>query len=63
MKTLGDKQFYFCNDFFVATNIVLTCEQQQRLILHLLDTPHTHAHEVHSNLRALIELEVKKDEE
>ena len=44
MKTLGGKQFYFCNKIFVLTDIVLTCEQQQKLILQLLDTSHTHAH-------------------
>ena len=43
MKTLGGKEFYFCNKFFVVTDIVLTCEQKQRLILQLLDTSHTHA--------------------
>ena len=33
MKTLGGKEFYFCNKSFVVTDIVLTFEQQQRLIL------------------------------
>ena len=33
MKTLGGKEFYFCNNVFVVTDIVLTCEQQQILIL------------------------------
>ena len=33
MKTLGGKKFYFCNNFFVVTDIVLTCEQKQRIIL------------------------------
>ena len=43
MKTLGGKEFYFCNNFFVVTDIVLTCEHKKRLILQLLDTSHTHA--------------------
>ena len=38
MKTLGGKEFYFCNNFFVGTVIVLTCEQQKRLILQALYT-------------------------
>ena len=33
MKTLGGEEFYFCNNFFVGTVIVLTYEQYQRLIL------------------------------
>ena len=48
MKTLGGKEFYFCNKFFVVTDIVLTCEQKQRFNLQPLDTFHTHAHEVNS---------------
>ena len=43
------------------TDIVLTCENQQRLILHLLETSHTHAHEVHSDFLVLEEFEVKKN--
>ena len=45
------------------TDIVLTCEQQQILILQLLYTSHTHAHEVHSDLHVLEELEVKQVED
>ena len=60
MKTLGGKFFYFCNNFFVLTDIVLTCEQQQRLILQLLYTSHTHAHEVHSDLHVLEDFEVNQ---
>ena len=63
MKTLGGNFFYFCNNSFVVTNIVLTCEQQQRLIFQLLYTSHTHAHEVRSDLHVLEEFEVKQDEE
>ena len=44
------------------TDIVLTCEHQQIIILQLLYTSHTHAHEVHSNLHVLEEFEVKQDE-
>ena len=46
IKTLGGKEFYFCNKFFVVTDIVLTCEQKKRFNLQPLDTFHTHAHEV-----------------
>ena len=63
MKTLGGKFFYFCNNFFVVTDIVLTCEQQQRLILQLLYTSLTHAHEVHSDLHVLEEFEIKQYED
>ena len=35
MKTLGGKEFYFCNKCFFVTDIFLTCEQRQRLILKL----------------------------
>ena len=62
MKTLGGKEFYFCNKFFVVTDIVLTCEQQQRFSLHPLDTFHTHAHEVHSNFFVLEDCTDKFDE-
>ena len=61
MKTLGGKEFYFCNKFFVVTDIILTCEQKQRIIVQPLDTSHTHAHEVHSDLHVLEEFEVKKN--
>ena len=44
-------------------DIVLTCEQHQRLILQALDTFHTHAHEVHSDLHVIEEFEIKQDEE
>ena len=60
MKTLGGKNLYFCNNFFVVTDIVLMCEQQQRIILQIL---YTHAHEVHSNLHVLEEFEVKQYED
>ena len=63
LKTLGGKEFYFCNKVFVVTDIVLTCEHKQRLILQILDTSHTHAHEVHSDLHVLEEFVVKQDEE
>ena len=63
MKTLGGEAFYLCNNFFVGTIIVLTYEHQQRLILQLLYTSHTHAHEVHSNFHVLEEFEVKQDED
>ena len=33
MKTLGGKFFYFCNNYFVVTHIVLTCEQKKTIIL------------------------------
>ena len=62
MKTLGGNFFYSCNNFFVVTHIVLTCEQQQRIILQLLYTSHTHAYEVHSNFHVL-EFEVKQYED
>ena len=62
MKTLGGKQIYFCNNFFVVTDLVLTCEQKQRIIFQSLDTSHTHEHEVHSDLHVLEEFEVKQDE-
>ena len=45
------------------TDIVLTCEQQQRLILQLLYTSLTHAHEVHSDFHVLEEFEVKQYED
>ena len=45
------------------TDIVLTCEHQQRLILQLLYTSHTHAHEVNSDLHVLEEFEVKQYED
>ena len=45
------------------TDIVLTCEQQHRLILLLLYTHHTHAHEVHSDFHVLEEFEVKQYED
>ena len=63
MKTLGGKEFYFCNKFFVVTDIILRCEHKQRLILKLLDTSHTHAHEVHFDLHVLEEFEVKQYED
>ena len=44
------------------TDIVLTCEQQQRFNLHPLDTFHTHAHEVHSNFFVLEEFWDADDE-
>ena len=44
-------------------DIVLTYEQQQRIILQPLDTFNTNAHEVHSDLHVLEEFEVKLDEE
>ena len=31
MKTLGSKEFYFCNQFYVVTDIVLTCELKKDL--------------------------------
>ena len=31
IKTLGGKEFYFCNKFFVLTDIVLTCEQKKKI--------------------------------
>ena len=49
--------------FFVVTDIVLTCEQQQRLILQLLYTSHTYEHEVHSDFHVLEEFEVKQYED
>ena len=61
MKTLGGKEFYFCNKFFVVIDIVLTCEEKQRFNLKLLDTSHTHAHEVHFDFLMLEEFEVKKN--
>ena len=63
MKTLGGNFFYFCNNSFVVTDIDLTCEQQQRLILQLLYTSHTHAHEVNYDLHVLEEFEVKQYED
>ena len=63
MKTLGGKEFYFCNKFFVVTDIIFTCEQKQRIILKLLDTSHKHAYEVHSRLHVLEEFEVKQYED
>ena len=59
MKTLGGKFFHFCNNSFVVTDIALTCEQQQRIILQLLYASHTHAHEVHSDFHVLEDFEVK----
>ena len=63
LKTLGGKFFYFCNNSFVVTDIVLTCEQQQRLILQLLYTSRIHAHEVHSDFHVLEKFEVKQYED
>ena len=61
--TLGGKEFYFRNNCFIVTDIVLTCEQQQGIILHILGTYHTHAHEVNSDLHVLEEFEVKQYED
>ena len=49
MKTVGGKEFNFCNKFFVGNGIVLTYGKPQRFNLQPLDTFHTHAHEVHSD--------------
>ena len=59
---MGGEAFYFCNSFFVGNLIVLTYEKQQIITLNPLDTPHTHAHEVHSDLHVLEEFEVKQYE-
>ena len=62
MNTLGGKGFfYFCDNFFVITDIIFTCEKHQRFILHPLDTSYTHAHEVHFYLHAFEELENKQN--
>ena len=45
------------------TNIVLTCEQKQRLILQLLYTSHIHAHELHSDLHVLENFKVEQYED
>ena len=45
MKTVGGKEFDFCNKFFGVNGIVLKFGKPQRLNLHPLDTFHTHAHE------------------
>ena len=55
MKTMGGKRFNFYNNFFVMTDIVLTCGKPQRFNLQPLDTFHTHAHEVHSDFFVLEE--------
>ena len=55
MKTLEGKGFYFCNNFFVVTDIVLTCGKPQIFNLNPLDTFHTHAHDVHSDFVVLEE--------
>ena len=49
VKKVGDKEFKFCNKFFVVTDIALACGQPQGFNLQKLDTFHTHAHEVHSD--------------
>ena len=62
IKTLGSKGFfYLCNNFFVITDIVFTCEQQQRFILKPIDTSYTHAHEVNFYLHVFEELENKQN--
>ena len=48
VKKAGDEEYNFCNTFFVVTDIVLACGQPQGFNLQLLDTFHTHAHEVNS---------------
>ena len=55
VKNVGDEEFNFCNNFFVWTDIVLTCGQPQRFNLQPLDTSHAHAHEVHSKFFVLKE--------
>ena len=63
MKNVGGEEINFFNKFFVVTHIILTCRKPQGFNLQPLDTFHTHAHEVHSDLHVLEELEVKQDEE
>ena len=63
MKALRGFFYYFCNNFIVVTDIVLTCEQQQRIILQLLYTSHIHAHEVHSDFHVLEKFEVNQYED
>ena len=59
---MGGEEFNFCNNFFVGTDIVLTCGQPQRFILNPFDTFHTHAHEVHSDFFVLEDYIDKFDE-
>ena len=53
MKTVGGKEFKFCNKFLAVNGIVLTCGKTQIFNLHPLDTFHTHAHEVNSDFFVL----------
>ena len=63
MNNLGGKWFFYFYNVFVVTDIVLTCKQQRRFILHPLDTSCTHAYEVHTDLHMLEEFEFKQDED
>ena len=62
MKTLGGKFFYFCNNFFVVTDISLTCGKPQIFNLQPMDAFHTNAHEVHSDFFVLEECTKNFDE-
>ena len=62
MKTLGGEEFYFCNKFFVVTDIVLTCGKPQGFNLKPLDRFHTHSHEFHLDFFVLEECTDKFDE-
>ena len=53
MRTVGGKEFNFCNKSFGVNGIDLTCWKPQILNLQPLDTFLTHAHEVHSNFFVL----------
>ena len=55
VKNVGGEEFNFCNKFFVVTDIVLTCEQQQRFNLQPLDSFHTYTHELNSKFFVLEE--------
>ena len=62
VKNVGGEEFNFCNNFFVGTDIVLTCGKPQGFKLHPLGTFHTHACEVHSDFFVLEDCTNKFDE-
>ena len=63
IKTVGGKEFNFCNKFLIVNGIFLTCGQTQIFLnFQPLDTFHTHAHEVHSKFFVLEEFWDADDE-
>ena len=62
MKTMGGKEFNFCNKFFFVNGIVLTCGKPQIFNFQPLDTFNSHEHEVHTKCFVLEEFWDANDE-